>query len=75
MGILDLFKKKKVEDNIQQEQEGNFEVPEEDCRWECKGCGLGIDPSFHKYTKQNGFYFHKLCWKKAVRLTKQNNLM
>lgn len=55
--------------------EDKIEYPSEESKWECRACGSGIDPSFHKYTKQNGNYFHKMCWKKMLRVTKQKGVI
>ncbi len=51
-------------------------LPEEDeFKWECKGCGDGINPDSHRYTKRNGFYFHKVCWKKALKIAKMQKVI
>jgi hypothetical protein len=71
MGFLQtLFKPKEV---IVEEEK--FVAPMMHDKWECKFCEQGIDPQFHKYTKQGGNYFHKACWKKAVKITKQNSMI
>jgi hypothetical protein len=73
MGFLqNIFKSK---ENKIEEDKDIFISPVMEDKWECKFCELGIDPKFHKYTKQGGNYFHKMCWKKAVRITKTNGMV
>lgn len=71
MGFLNkIFNKNK--EKIKQE---TFHSPELNFKWECFACNDGIDPTMHKWTKQNGNYFHKKCWQKSLKLAKQKRVI
>ena len=71
MGFLNkIFNKKK--ENVEPEV---FSIPQLNCKWECFACKDGIDPTIHKWTKQGGNYFHKICWQKALKLANQKNII
>lgn len=75
MGIFNIFKKREETVTAKEPEKEIKPEPEEEYKWECKGCGRGIDPEFHGYTKRGGFYFHRVCWKKAMKMGKDKNLV
>jgi hypothetical protein len=50
-------------------------LPKEEFKYICKACNEGIDPTFHKWTKQQGSYFHKVCWKNALNYANKKGII
>jgi hypothetical protein len=73
MNLIKRFFKR--EKDKKEKSEDIFYKPKEEFKYICKACNEGIDPTFHKWTKQQGSYFHKVCWKNALNYANKKGII